>query len=108
MNEDEQDLLFQALASQPRREILRFVRAHAGCNVQAVTAQFSMSHVGILKHLGVLEAAGLIVSIKEGRARKLFFNLVPLQIVHEEWSDEYGAYFAQGLVRLKQSTEKWT
>lgn len=73
--------------------------------MQAVTAQLRMSHVGVLKHLATLEAAELIVSMKEGRERRLYFNFVPIQQIHEMWSDEYGTHFASGLLRLKRRVE---
>ena len=105
MNEDQLDLLFHALASQPRREILAQLRAHPGCNVQFISAHFAMSRIGVMKHIAVLEAANLVISEKLGRERQLYFNLAPIQWVHEQWSDKYSAHFASMLTRLKRSVE---
>ena len=106
MNDDELDLLFHAMASQPRRAILEVIRAKPGCNVNHVTGHFAFSRIGIMKHLYVLEAANLIVSQKNGRDRELFFNPVPLQQVHEHWTDHYSRHFAGRLTELKRVVEK--
>ena len=106
MNEDELDLLFHAMASQPRRAILDVVRGHAGCNLNYVAGHFSFSRIGVMKHIDVLEAAGLIVSQRSGRERTLYFNAVPLQQVHEEWTDQYSRFWAGRLTDLKRIVEK--
>ncbi|MEP7275591.1 MAG: transcriptional regulator, partial [Betaproteobacteria bacterium] len=67
MDEDQLDLLFHALASQPRREMLDLLRRHPGSNVGFVAAHFELSRIGVMKHLYVMEAANLIVSERSGR-----------------------------------------
>jgi DNA-binding transcriptional ArsR family regulator len=106
MDEDQLDLLFHALASQPRREILDVLKRHPGCNVGFVAACFSLSRIGVMKHLDVLSAAGLVVSERSGRERRLYFNPVPLQWVHERWSDEYSRFWAGRLTGLKRAIEQ--
>jgi DNA-binding transcriptional ArsR family regulator len=106
MNEDELDLLFHAMASQPRRAILDVVRKHPGRNLNFVAEHFSFSRIGVMKHVDVLEAAGLIVSERSGRERTLHFNAVPLQQVHEEWTDQYSRFWAGRLTDLKRIVEK--
>ncbi|MEQ1518664.1 MAG: helix-turn-helix transcriptional regulator [Usitatibacteraceae bacterium] len=106
MSEDELDLLFHAMASQPRRAILDLVRSNPGCNLAFVTGHFDFSRIGVMKHLDVLTAANLLVSQKTGRERSLFFNPVPLQEVHEDWTDQYSRHFAGRLTSLKRAVEK--
>ena len=106
MNEDELDLLFHAMASQPRRAILDLVRANPGCNLNFVVGHFDFSRIGVMKHLDVLVAANLLVSQKTGRERSLYFNPVPLQQVHEHWTDHYSRNFAGRLTALKRAVEK--
>jgi len=106
MDEDELDLLFHAMASQPRRAILEVVRRQPGCNLNFVSGHFSFSRIGVMKHVDVLEAAGLIVSARSGRERTLFFNSVPLQQVHEQWTDQYSRFWAGRLTDLKRIVEK--
>jgi predicted transcriptional regulator len=45
-----------------------------------------------MKHLGVLEQAGLLVSKKDGRTRRLYCNAVPIRMIHERWTSEYSAH----------------
>jgi len=59
----------------------------------------------VMKHLGILAGAGLVVSRKEGRSRRLYFNAVPIQMIHDRWTSEYSAYWAGGLTRLKYGME---
>jgi DNA-binding transcriptional ArsR family regulator len=105
MDDDQQDLLFHALASQVRRAILDVVRQHPGCTLGFVAEQFEYSRIGVMKHIDVLEAAGLLVSLREGRERQLHFNAVPIQQVHERWTDTYGRHFSRELTNLKRRVE---
>ena len=106
MNEDELDLLFHAMASQPRRAILDVVRNNPACNMNFVAAHFEFSRIGVMKHIDVLESANLIISERSGRERALYFNPMPLQEVHEEWTDQYSRHFAARLTNLKRIVEK--
>lgn len=106
MNQDQLDLVFHAMASQPRRAIVDVVRANPGCNLNFVVEHFSYSRIGVMKHIDVLEAANLLVSRREGRERLLYFNVVPLQQIHERWSDEFSRHFASQLTKLKQRVEQ--
>ena len=99
------DKLFHALASGPRRKILDIVTKQPGCNVNAVCKHFDVSRIAIMKHLNVLEESGLLVSEKQGRSRKLFFNAVPIQMIYERWTDEYSALWASKLTAFKQQIE---
>lgn len=106
LDEDDLDELFLALANRTRREILDVVSREPGCTVGAVAERFAMSRIGVHKHLAVLEAAGLVVSERRGRERLLWFNAVPIQWIHERWSERYRAFWAGRLVRLKLEAEK--
>jgi len=105
MKPDSMDRLFQALASKVRRKILDIVRDEPGASVLEVTQHFDVSRVAIMKHLAVLEAAGLIVSEKKGRTRHLYFNVVPIQEIHERWTSEYSALWAGALTTFKHRIE---
>ncbi|MBL8519433.1 MAG: helix-turn-helix transcriptional regulator [Betaproteobacteria bacterium] len=106
MDDDQLDLVFHALASQPRREILAAVRGAPGCNVNFISELFDMSRIGVMKHLAVLEAANLIVSEKVGRERQMYFNPVPIQQIHEMWTDEFTRHFSASLTKLKRIIEQ--
>jgi DNA-binding transcriptional ArsR family regulator len=102
---DPLDPVFRALAHAERRRMLDIVRHRPGCIVGEVCAAFSTSRVAVMKHLKVLEEAGLLVSRRRGRTRELFFNVVPIQMIHDRWSDEYGELWARSLVDLKYRIE---
>lgn len=101
------DAVFHALASEARRRVLDVLKAEPGCNVNRVSEHFEaeMTRFAVMKHLAVLEAAGLVIAEREGRDKRLWFNVVPIQWIHERWSSEYSAYWAARMTRLKRSAE---
>ena len=107
MKPDEMDAVFAALASEPRRRILDILKQEPGANVNRVCDFFDeMGRIAVLKHVDVLEDANLIVSEKVGRERKLWFNPVPIQLIHDRWTSEFSAHWARGLTGLKYRIER--
>ena len=49
--------------------------------------------------------AGLIISEKEGRSRRLYFNCVPIQMIYDRWTTEYSGLWASGLTKVKYRVE---
>src|SRR5690349_12033381 len=106
MEPDDMDAVFGALASEPRRRILDVLKKEPGANVNRVCAFFDeMGRVAVMKHLDVLEAANLVVSEKVGRERQLYFNPVPIHMIHDRWTPEFSEYWAGPLARLKYRLE---
>lgn len=107
MTEADLDAVFAALASAPRRRLLDLLKAAPGSSVGALGAAFDgeMGRFGVMKHLRVLEAAGLVISERAGRERRLWFNPVPMQLIHERWSSEFSAYWAAKLTQLQYRAE---
>ena len=106
MKSDEMDAVFAALAGEPRRRILDVLKKEPGCNVNRVCEFFpEMGRIAVMKHLGVLEAAQLVISEKSGRERLLWFNPVPIHLIHDRWTTEFSAYWAGGLARMKYRLE---
>lgn len=105
MNDHDMDAVFQALAHESRRRMLDIVKASPGINVGQLASQFDVSRIAVMKHLGVLETAGLLVSEKDGRTRRLYFNAVPIQMIHERWTTEYSAFWSGNLTRIKYLAE---
>jgi len=64
-----------------------------------------MTRFGVMKHLRVLEEAGLVVTRKEGRKKLHFLNPVPIRLVHDRWVSKYRAPFAAALSGLKSRLE---
>ncbi len=101
----EMDAIFQALAHQSRRRMLDIVKQRPGIGVGQLANEFDVSRIAVIKHLGVLEQAGLLVSEKDGRTRRLYFNAVPIQMIHDRWTTEYSAYWSGKLTQIKYLAE---
>ena len=99
------DAVFQALANESRRQMMDIVKDEPGINVGALASAFDVSRIAVMKHLSVLEEANLIVSEKDGRSRKLYFNAAPIQMIHDRWTSEYSAYWAGQITRIKYLAE---
>lgn len=105
-SDSQMDNVFAALAHGTRRKILDLLRDSPGISVGVLARSFDVSRIAIMNHLSVLEKAQLVVSEKKGRSRLLYLNLVPLQMIHERWSDEYGQHWAGRLTGIKFLAEK--
>ena len=105
MKNDSMDVVFRALAHSVRRRILDILKDRAGASVAEVCGFFAMSRIGVMKHLRILEEASLVTSVKQGRTRHLYFNAVPIQMIHDRWTSEYSALWAARLTRLKYRVE---
>ena len=99
------DAIFRALADPTRRRLLDELFRADGQTLSALEAHFSMSRIGVMKHLNVLEGAGLIVTKRRGREKLHFLNPVPIRQVHDRWIDKYTAPWAAGLIDLKHELE---
>ena len=66
---------------------------------------FEISRISVMKNLRVLVDANLILSRKKGRTRELFFNVAPIQMIHDRWSDEYSEFWATRMIDLKYKIE---
>lgn len=103
------DAVIAAIADPSRRRILDALRARDGQSVGELTEQLApLGRHAVLKHVGVLEAAGLIVSRKEGRVRRCHLTAVPIVRLAQRWIDDFGARAGAGLLALKSDLEKGT
>lgn len=105
MNEQQLDAVFLALANSSRRQLLDLIAAQPGCTLSQLLGEFDISRIGLMKHLQVLEDANLVIAQKQGRERPLYLNAVPLQLIHERWSEQYRDFWASQLTRLKYAVE---
>jgi hypothetical protein len=64
-----------------------------------------MSRIGVMKHLGILADADLLVSRKQGRVRELYFNAAPIQMIYDRWTTEYASFWATKAMDLKYRIE---
>jgi predicted transcriptional regulator len=105
MMPESMDAIFQALGHAARRRMLDVINASPGCSVNDVAAHFEISRIAVMKHLRVLEAAGLLTSRKEGRRRRLYFNAAPIQMIYDRWTTQYSRYWASRLTQIKYAVE---
>ena len=99
------DRLFGALSDASRREMLEIIRAKPGALVRDVSERFDLSRIAVMRHLRVLESAGLITSEKVGRERHHHFNAAPIQMVRDEWMARYGSFWSERMADLKRRLE---
>lgn len=103
---DDMDAVFQALAHTTRREILDLVRDKPGQGVGELAKAFDVSRIAVMNHLSVLEKAGLLISQKDGRTRRLYLNAMPIHAIHERWVDAYSAHWADRMSFIKSAAEQ--
>jgi len=99
------DQVFKALADASRRHLLDRLYERDGRTLSELTEDLEMTRFGVMKHLQVLEAAGLVVSRKVGRHKLHYLNPVPIQEIHDRWIDKYRTRHATALADLKAELE---
>jgi uncharacterized protein YndB with AHSA1/START domain len=100
------DLVFKALADPTRRSLLDELFEQDGQTLSALEKRLPMTRFGVMKHLRVLEQAGLIVSKRRGREKHHFLNPVPIRLVHDRWVGKYAEPWVRTLAELKNVIEE--
>ena len=100
------DAVFKALADPTRRFLLDLLFERDGRTLTELESGVEMTRFGVMKHLKVLEEAGLVVATKQGREKLHFLNPVPIRLVHDRWIDKYTERQVTALVDLKKELEK--
>jgi DNA-binding transcriptional ArsR family regulator len=101
----EASLVFKALAHPTRRFLLDLLFERDGRTLTELESQVDMTRIGVMKHLGLLEEADLVVTRRSGREKLHFLNPVPIQLIHDRWIDKYTEHHAVALTQLKTSLE---
>ncbi len=102
------DEVFKALADPTRRGLLDELFEQDGKSLSELEARLPMTRFGVMKHLRVLEEAGLITTRKRGREKLHFLNPVPIRLVHDRWVSKYAEPWAAALTGLKHELEERT
>ena len=102
------DLVFKALADQTRRSLLDELFREDGQSLTALEERLPMTRFGVMKHLRVLEEAGLIVTRRRGREKLHFLNAVPIRLIHDRWVSKYAEPWTAALSNLKHGLEDRT
>ena len=100
------DKVFKALADPTRRSLLDELFREDGQTLSALEARLPMTRIGVMKHLRVLEAAGLVTTRRRGREKLHFLNPVPIRLVHDRWVSKYAEPWAAALSELKTTIEE--
>jgi DNA-binding transcriptional ArsR family regulator len=100
------DRVFKALADPTRRFLLDLLFARDGQTLTELESAVEMTRYGVMKHLRVLEEAGLVVPRRAGREKLHFLNPVPIRLIHDRWIDKYTERHVAALVDLKHELEE--
>jgi DNA-binding transcriptional ArsR family regulator len=99
------DRVFKALADPTRRFLLDLLVQRDGRTLKDLESQLAMTRFGVMKHLKVLEEAGLVVTRRSGREKLHFLNAVPIRMIHDRWIDKYREREVSALLALKAELE---
>jgi DNA-binding transcriptional ArsR family regulator len=102
----DEDLVFKALADSTRRHLLDRLFARDGRTLTELESELEMTRFGVMKHLRVLEDAGLVVTRRSGREKLHFLNPVPIRLIHNRWIDKYTERQVSALADLKAELEE--
>lgn len=100
------DRVFKALADSTRRFLLDLLFEQDGRALTDLESQLPMTRFGVMKHLTVLQDAGLIVVRRSGRQKLHFLNPVPIRQIHDRWIDKYTEHRVTALLDLKNQLEE--
>ena len=104
--DDGEDKVFRALADPSRRFLLDLLFERDGRTLSELESELDMTRFGVMKHLKVLEDAGLVVTKRSGREKLHFLNPVPIRLIHDRWIDKYTERRVSALADLKASLER--
>jgi DNA-binding transcriptional ArsR family regulator len=100
------DAVFRALADPTRRGLLDELYEQDGRTLSALEEGVPMTRFGVMKHLRVLEEAGLVVTRRNGREKLHFLNPVPIRLIYDRWVSKYAEPLAATLTGLKRELEE--
>jgi uncharacterized protein YndB with AHSA1/START domain/DNA-binding transcriptional ArsR family regulator len=99
--------VFKALADPSRRRLLDLLFERDGQTLTELAGSLpGMTRFGVMKHLGLLEKAGLVTTRRSGREKLHYLNAVPIRMVHDRWIGKYRKARAAALVDLKLAMEE--
>jgi len=99
-------MVFRALADPTRRHLLDQLFERDGRTLTELESELDMTRFGVMKHLRVLEGAGLVVTRRDGREKLHYLNPVPIRLIHDRWIDKYTERHVSALANLKKELEE--
>ncbi len=103
--DDNDNLVFKALADPTRRFLLDLLFEREGRTLTELESHVDMTRIGVMKHLRLLEEADLVITRRSGREKLHFLNPVPIRLIHDRWIDKYTERHASALADLKTNLE---
>jgi len=100
------DRVFRALGDPTRRFLLDLLFERDGRTLTELESGLDMTRFGVMKHLRVLEDAGLVVTVRSGREKLHYLNPVPIRLIHDRWIDKFRERQVSALADLKQQLEE--
>ena len=100
------DRVFKALADPTRRHLLDRLFERDGRTLTELESEIEMTRFGVMKHLRLLEEAGLVVARRQGREKLHFLNPVPIRLIHDRWIDKFTEHRVAALADLKSELEE--
>jgi len=100
------DHVFKALSDPTRRFLLDLLFERDGRSLKELEPGLEMTRFGVMKHLRILEDAGLVVTRRSGREKLHFLNPVPIRTIHDRWIDKYREREVSALLALKTELEE--
>ena len=105
MSTADDDRVFKALADPTRRFLLDRLFTDDGRTLTQLESALEMTRFGVMKHLRILEDAGLIVALRSGREKHHYLNPVPIRLIHDRWIHKYTERHVSALADLKSELE---
>ena len=99
------DAVFKALADPTRRFLLDLLFKRDGRTLTELESELAMTRFGVMKHLRLLERAGVVVTRRAGREKLHFLNPIPIRMIHDRWIDKYTERRVSALLELKTELE---
>ena len=101
----EHESVFRALADPSRRRLLDLLFERDGRTLTELESELPMTRFGVMKHLSVLEEAGLITTRKVGREKLHYLNPIPIGEIYDRWIGKYEAHRVNALNDLRRGLE---
>lgn len=100
------DKVFKALADRTRRQMLDSLYVEQGLTLTQLVAESGMTRQSATRHLNVLEDAGLVVTVWDGREKLHYLNPVPIAEINHRWIDKFSKARTDAVLALKKALEE--
>jgi len=100
------DRVFKGLADPTRRFLLDRLYERDGRTLSELESELDMTRFGVMKHLRLIEDAGLVVTRRSGREKLHYLNPMPIRLIHDRWINKYRERYVSALADLKNELEE--